>query len=94
MAGRHRRQPIEQSFLARDLGEQHHAEQKQINVAAFGDAGERIRNGNQPECYQQGGTDHGPNRFGEIEGTQDDARSRDRSDDVDRLCCVGLHGGT
>ena len=66
---------------------------KQINVGAFGDAGQRIRNGNQPECYQQGGADHGPDRFGEIEGTQDDARSRERSDDVDRLCCVGLHGG-
>ena len=88
MAGRDRRQPVEQSFLARDLGEQHHAEQEQINVAAFGGACERIRNGNQPQCYQQGGTGHCPYRFGEIKRAQDDARRRERSDDVDRLSCV------
>jgi len=42
VAGRHRREPVEQSFLARDFGEQHHAEQEQINVAASADPGERI----------------------------------------------------
>jgi hypothetical protein len=44
---RHRLQlSAEKSFLTRDLGNQHHAEQEQINVAALGDARERLRNGN------------------------------------------------
>jgi hypothetical protein len=32
-------EPLEQAFTARELGDEHHAGQEEINVGAFGDSG-------------------------------------------------------
>jgi hypothetical protein len=76
VAGCDRGQPIKQPFLARDLRQQHHAEQKQINVSALGGAGQRLGNGNQAERDEQARAHDRPHGFGQIEGPQDNAGCR------------------
>src|SRR3954451_5860257 len=36
-------EPLEQAFTARELGDEHHAGQEEINVGAFGDSRSRRR---------------------------------------------------
>jgi hypothetical protein len=62
-----------QSNSPRDLRQQHHAEQEQINVSALGDAGQRLGNGNQAEREEQARAYDRPHGFGKIEGPQDNA---------------------
>jgi len=83
MAGRDRGEPVEQPFLPRDLGEQHHAEQKQINVRALGDAGERLRRRDQAQRDEKQRAGERPDRLVQIERAQDDARRGERGNGDD-----------
>ena len=91
MAGRDRREPIEQPFFPRDLGKQHHAEQEQIDVGALGDAGERLRRRDQPQREEDERAGERPDRLVQIERAQDDARRGESGDDENRCRCVRLY---
>jgi hypothetical protein len=71
---------VEQTLQTRELGNQHHADQKQIDIDAFRDPGERIAPRQQTEQHQRGRAQHRPDRLGQAKGADDDARCRKHDD--------------
>lgn len=53
MVDRKRRQVVEQAFVPRQLRNQHHADEEEIDVDALAHAGERIAPWQQAEGYQR-----------------------------------------
>ena len=71
-----RRKPIEDAFLARHLGNQHHAGEEAVNVEALADAGPGVGPRQQTKRDQQDGAGHRPDRFRQAKRPRNDAGRR------------------
>ncbi len=70
---------IEQASSARQLGDQHHADQEEIDVEAFLDARQAPpATAGRAKQHERAGADHGPDRLGQAKGPDDDASGRER----------------
>ena len=65
-------QPVEQAFVTRQLGQHHHADQEQVDVAAFRHCPKGRRHRYQAGRHQQRGRAQRPDIFGDAPGTEDD----------------------
>ncbi len=83
---------VEQPLAAGELGDQHHADQEQIDVETLADAGEGVRCRDQAERDEQDGARHGPDRFGQPKRADDDAGGGGDDDGVSEPGIVQGHG--
>ncbi len=83
MLRRQRGKPVEQALTARNLGQQHHAGQEQIDIRSFGNSGQRGRRRNQPQHDKQRGAADRPDGLDRGEGTDEDTGDRQCGDDPD-----------
>jgi len=86
---RERRQPIKQAFAPRQFGDQHHAGEEEVDVAAFAHAIERVCLRQEAEDDERHGASDRPDRLRQVKGPDDDACRRDPSDDPRRDGSVG-----
>jgi hypothetical protein len=71
---------VEQTFEAGELGDQHHADEEEIDVDALLDAGKRAAPRQQAEQHQRGGPRQCPDRLGQAKRPNDDACGRKPND--------------
>ena len=81
-------EPVEQPFLSRDFGQQHHADEKEIDVRALAGGGKRVGPGQQVEQHQQRRPRDRPDELRQMPGTRDHAQRRERCNAPG--CGVGL----
>ena len=87
-ADRQRRQPVEQSLLTRDFGQQHHAAEEQVDVGALAGGGERIAPRQQPHGHERRCAQHRPDEFRHAERTDDHAQRGCAGDAPDEAVAV------
>jgi hypothetical protein len=66
-------QIVEQAFAARDLRDEHHADQEEVDIETLGDTVQRFACGQEVAKHQCEGARDRPDRLGQAKGPDDDA---------------------
>jgi hypothetical protein len=77
-------EPIEQPFAARELGDQHHPGQEEVDVGALGDAGPGVGDRKQAEGNERNCAGDGPQCFRQSPRPQDHSCYAECDDDPGR----------